>query len=84
MILPEEQAVLEAQGIDWPDIYFNPINLWNVPYMHAKEVVEVAKNMEEAQPCKKQCKLDVWREKCVSCHRTIEQIKEAYERKYSQ
>lgn len=79
LIQPEEQAVSEAQGIDWPDIYFNPINLWNVPYMNAKEVTEIAKRMEETNPCQKKCKLDVWGERCVSCKRTIQQIKDAYE-----
>ena len=76
----EAQKDLEARGLDWPDLYFDPINLWNVPHMDAKEVVKIAKHMEETTPCQKKCKLDVWGEKCVTCKRTIQQIKEAYER----
>lgn len=80
----EEQAVSEAQGIDWPDISFYPINLWSAPYMQPKEAVELANKMmdEDVTPCQGKCKLDVWRERCVSCRRTLKQIKEAYEPKY--
>jgi hypothetical protein len=77
-----EQAVLEAQGIDWPDIYFSPINLWNMPYMTPKEAVELTNMMMDkgTSPCQKKCKLDVWRERCISCRRTLNQIKETYVR----
>jgi predicted Fe-S protein YdhL (DUF1289 family) len=45
--------------------------------MTPSEVVAVSVLLENSSPCKQQCKLDVWRERCVSCHRTIEQIQQA-------
>lgn len=48
--------------------------------MKAKEVVELANILSKTTPCQQKCKLDIWRERCVSCNRTINQIKEAYER----
>lgn len=49
--------------------------------MIPKEVVEFSKQLSEERGCSQQCKIDVWRERCISCNRTINQIiKEAYAR----
>ncbi len=78
MLVQEEPVGLEVVvRLDWPELYFNPINLWNVPQMTPTEIIEVTKLKTG---CIQQCKLDVWRERCISCNRTITQIKEAYER----
>ena len=67
---------LEAvANLKWPNLYFNPINLWNIPCMESKKVVELAKRLETTNElCQKVCKIDVWKEICTTCNRTLEQI----------
>lgn len=69
-----------SQKIEWHDISFPPINLWSVPCMTPKQVVEFCKTLETEKKCLQQCRLDVWRERCISCNQTINEIKEAYAR----
>lgn len=49
---------------EWPDLWFPPINLYNVPKM-------------QERVCIKQCKLDSTRSYCIGCKRTIEEIVDA-------
>jgi hypothetical protein len=62
-------------NLKWPDLFLDPINLWNVPYMDSKKVIELAKILETTNElCPKDCKIDVWKERCTNCKRTLEQI----------
>ena len=61
--------------IHWPKLHLNPINLWNVPYMDSKKVIELAKALETTNEiCSKECRIDVWKEICTTCNRTLEKI----------
>ena len=61
--------------IHWPKLHLNPINLWNVPYMDSKKVIELAKALETTNEiCSKECRIDVWKEICTTCQKTLEQI----------
>ena len=61
--------------IHWPKLHLKPINLWNVPYMDSKKVIELAKALETTNEiCSKECRIDVWKERCTTCQKTLEQI----------
>jgi hypothetical protein len=43
--------------------------------MDSKKVIELAKILETTNElCPKDCKIDVWKERCTNCKRTLEQI----------
>jgi hypothetical protein len=46
--------------------------------MNSKEVVELAVQLEQGSTvCPNLCHVDVWKEKCITCNRTLDQIKES-------
>jgi hypothetical protein len=43
--------------------------------MDSKKVIELAKTLETTNKiCSKECRIDVWKERCTTCKRTLEQI----------
>jgi hypothetical protein len=45
--------------------------------MTPSEVVAVSDLLVNSSICKQQCKIDVWREYCVTCQRTVQEIKDS-------
>jgi hypothetical protein len=43
--------------------------------MDSKKVIELAKALETTNEiCSKECRIDVWKERCTTCQKTLEQI----------
>ena len=61
--------------IYWPKLKLKPINLWNLPIMTPKEIVALSQAY-----CNRNCKIDIWQERCNTCNKTLIQIEETYER----
>jgi len=52
----------------WPDLWFPPINLWTLPMWND--------NLKNETPCTRECCYDTDKGHCISCGRTLEDLKE--------